>query len=439
MHFTKYFVLVFIIFSLTSIADAKKRVKPAKSNAKTINAYANYAFRINCGHIFDNKNKGFQVVWTRNGEVIPASSKIIKKNGRVLQVKRAKLADSGNYSCESTVFGEVERMIFQVKIKELKKGPPVFLKHPRRPLDVQRVATETVRLSCPFAGIPRPTIEWLYEGEPLVRAKTEVEVIAKQNATLLLRDSHPDDSGIYTCVVRNQHGTIKADIYVEVLVDGQLPPTCRHTHKKIFINPDQLLKFVRIECECNGHDEAETRFEKLIPTSPDCVPADWDDDSCGVFVGIEGHNNAPRNYVRHAFRKDDMLADFAEFFENDTGIYRCVVEGFYNEFAGTLYEVVLGYEHNRTLASHLQGSEASANIPLAISLEESRTLFFAGGFASICLVVCATVQLYLCYLTRVARKKLNGSIRTSPIPIETYLRMNETSCASTSSSVVTDV
>ena len=59
-------------------------------------------------------------------------------------------------------------------------------------------------LTCHFIGTPSPTIEWLFNGEPVVEDDYTVD---DQVSVLTIKDFQPRDVGVYQCLVSNQYGS----------------------------------------------------------------------------------------------------------------------------------------------------------------------------------------------------------------------------------------
>lgn len=72
----------------------------------------------------------------------------------------------------------------------------------------------TVRLRCTGSGYPRPTIHWERDGKEL----TSDNKISISGRELVIRSATIDDSGIYTCVVKNSREEASAVTIVQVVM-----------------------------------------------------------------------------------------------------------------------------------------------------------------------------------------------------------------------------
>ena len=80
----------------------------------------------------------------------------------------------------------------------------------------QRVLTErTVTLTCNIAAIPDATVTWYKDGSP-VPSGPSISTTPDTNTQLTIASATPADSGMYQCVVSNQHGDDVGSISLQV-------------------------------------------------------------------------------------------------------------------------------------------------------------------------------------------------------------------------------
>ncbi|XP_030071703.1 neuronal cell adhesion molecule isoform X3 [Microcaecilia unicolor] len=78
----------------------------------------------------------------------------------------------------------------------------------------QVIANRAALLSCDFFGSPVPTVEWFKEAHASVLHGDEY--ILHSNGTLEIPIVQKDDSGTYTCIVRNKEGKAQNEVLLEV-------------------------------------------------------------------------------------------------------------------------------------------------------------------------------------------------------------------------------
>ena len=80
----------------------------------------------------------------------------------------------------------------------------------------QRVLTgRTVILTCNIAAIPNATVVWYKDGSPILSG-TSISTTPDTNTQLTLASATPANSGMYQCVVSNQHGDDVGSISLQV-------------------------------------------------------------------------------------------------------------------------------------------------------------------------------------------------------------------------------
>ena len=80
----------------------------------------------------------------------------------------------------------------------------------------QRVLTgRPVTLTCNIAAIPNATVTWYKDGS-LVPSGTSISTTPDTNTQLTIASATPADSGMYQCVVSNQHGDDVGSISLQV-------------------------------------------------------------------------------------------------------------------------------------------------------------------------------------------------------------------------------
>lgn len=65
------------------------------------------------------------------------------------------------------------------------------------------------------SGIPAPEIKWLKDKEPISNNRFTAERKG-DSCALLIKNSQPEDAGIYSCVAKNREGEAHSDFKLTV-------------------------------------------------------------------------------------------------------------------------------------------------------------------------------------------------------------------------------
>ncbi|XP_043285136.1 interference hedgehog-like isoform X2 [Venturia canescens] len=133
------------------------------------------------------------VTWTKLGRALPASSRYTSTGLKIVDVKSS---DRGEYDC---VWSSAARTISSAIILKVVEVPKVL----RPPKAATFSEGGELELSCSSSGDPPPSIEWLINGEPLVRSGN---VKIKGN-TLFISPVEKRHAGIVQCVASNDYGS----------------------------------------------------------------------------------------------------------------------------------------------------------------------------------------------------------------------------------------
>ncbi|XP_001635234.2 fibroblast growth factor receptor-like 1 [Nematostella vectensis] len=167
----------------------------------------------------------------RRGE----KSRFRSMNGHHLRIKNARVKDSGKYLCQAhNSFGMINASITLIvhpgsnasvyntaaHIITPSPPPPVKVQAPvfRRNIKALRIRLEEgsqLKLRCHANGSPQPKIQWHHNGKKL-RSRRRNHVILR-GWVLNIRSLRQSDSGRYTCIVKNKHGTIRRTYIVSPL------------------------------------------------------------------------------------------------------------------------------------------------------------------------------------------------------------------------------
>uniref|UniRef100_A0A3Q3FA42 Neurofascin n=1 Tax=Labrus bergylta TaxID=56723 RepID=A0A3Q3FA42_9LABR len=151
-----------------------------------------------------------RITWTKDGEDLVVTPRMKVKNfNKMIQIPKADFDDIGEYVCTATnKIGYIEHTIM-VKVK----AAPFWLE---KPTDLVLAPEENGHLVCRSDGIPRPTISWFINGEP-IETSTPQPNRQVSGDTLILRGVTAANNAVYQCNASNQYGYLLANAFVNVL------------------------------------------------------------------------------------------------------------------------------------------------------------------------------------------------------------------------------
>uniref|UniRef100_F1KPK8 Hemicentin-2 n=1 Tax=Ascaris suum TaxID=6253 RepID=F1KPK8_ASCSU len=149
-----------------------------------------------------------------NGPISPT----VSVNDRRIEIRNARLSDSGNYVCI------VENEAGQAR----KKFDLAVLERPRF-LDMTNLSPSIIVgrplvLDCSVTGTPKPTVMWLKNGKPINDSNV---LLLNDHQQLHIESATEGDAGRYSCVAENKPGRVEKDLIVAVLK----PPKMTDHHR----------------------------------------------------------------------------------------------------------------------------------------------------------------------------------------------------------------
>ncbi|NXC41374.1 NFASC protein, partial [Penelope pileata] len=225
------------------------------------------------------------IMWYKKGGELPAGKTKLENFNKALRISNVSEEDSGEYFClASNKMGSIRHTI-SVRVK----AAPYWLDEPQ---NLILAPGEDGRLVCRANGNPKPTIQWLVNGEPIEgSAPNPSREVAGD--TIVFRDTQIGSSAVYQCNASNEHGYLLANAFVSVL---DVPP-------RILAPRNQLIKVIqnnRTLLDCPF-------FGSPIPTLR------W-------FKNGQGNTLDGGNYKAHENGSLEMSMARKE----DQGIYTCV-------------------------------------------------------------------------------------------------------------------
>lgn len=166
LKITRYTLSVGIFYSIFNATVSSSCVKPCLSSSRPTP----------------------RITWTKDGEdLVVTSPKKVKNFNKMIQIPKASFDDAGEYVCTAAnKIGYIEHTItvrvkgerhFQkhvvfsycaIMLKQLTylylTAAPFWLE---KPADLVLAPEENGRLVCRSDGVPRPTIRWFVNGEPI--------------------------------------------------------------------------------------------------------------------------------------------------------------------------------------------------------------------------------------------------------------------------------
>ncbi|XP_045905935.1 hemicentin-1 [Micropterus dolomieu] len=199
------------------------------------------------------------VTWLKDGRPITGQhgAKIMNE-GRLLQIKDAKVSDTGRYTCIAVnVAGQADsKHDISVHV------PPSIIGQVKLPENVSVVVKNPVALSCEASGIPLPAITWLKDGRP-IKASSSVRILSG-GRSLRLMHAAVEDAGRYTCIVSNSAGEEKKNFDLDVLVPPSIVDEGTVLDTKV-----KEKHNITLTCEVSGNPVPEIKWLKdgqlLVP------------------------------------------------------------------------------------------------------------------------------------------------------------------------------
>uniref|UniRef100_A0A8C2CHR3 Neurofascin homolog (chicken) a n=1 Tax=Cyprinus carpio TaxID=7962 RepID=A0A8C2CHR3_CYPCA len=147
--------------------------------------------------------------WFKRGADLPSTKVKIENFSKTLRIFNVSEEDSGDYTCmASNKIGSIRHSV-EVQVK----AAPYWLD---KPTNLVLAPEENGRLVCRARGNPKPTIEWLVDGEPI---ESSVPNPNRQvlGDTILFHSVQIGSSSVYQCNASNEHGYLLANAFVNIL------------------------------------------------------------------------------------------------------------------------------------------------------------------------------------------------------------------------------
>nr|XP_054608122.1 hemicentin-1 isoform X2 [Nothobranchius furzeri] len=192
------------------------------------------------------------ITWLKDGRPITSQHGAkVQNEGRLLQIKDAKVSDTGRYTCIAVnVAGQADsKHDISVHV------PPTITGQVQFPVNVSVVVKNPFSLNCEASGIPPPTISWLKDGQP-VKATSSVRILSG-GRNLRLLQAAVEDAGRYTCIVSNSAGEERKNFDLDILV----PPSIVEEGTVVETKVKEKYN-ITLTCEASGNPVPEIKWQK---------------------------------------------------------------------------------------------------------------------------------------------------------------------------------
>ncbi|KAM4032844.1 fibroblast growth factor receptor 2 isoform 5-T5 [Anomaloglossus baeobatrachus] len=181
------------------------------------------------------------VVWTKDGVKLESGNRTMIVTNYLL-INETALRDSGLYACAVHKGGQSNAHFFLVNVTEASSSgddeddndndvsenvindsnnikAPYWTNPEKMEKKLHAVpAANTVKLRCPAAGNPVPSMRWLKNNKEF---KQEHRIggykVRNQHWSLIMESVVPSDKGVYTCIVENEYGSINHTYSLDVI------------------------------------------------------------------------------------------------------------------------------------------------------------------------------------------------------------------------------
>ncbi|XP_006529709.2 neurofascin isoform X13 [Mus musculus] len=225
------------------------------------------------------------IAWYKKGGDLPSNKAKFENFNKALRITNVSEEDSGEYFClASNKMGSIRHTI-SVRVK----AAPYWLDEPK---NLILAPGEDGRLVCRANGNPKPTVQWMVNGEPLQSAPPNPNREVAGD-TIIFRDTQISSRAVYQCNTSNEHGYLLANAFVSVL---DVPPRMLSARNQLI----RVILYNRTRLDCPF-------FGSPIPTLR------W-------FKNGQGSNLDGGNY--HVYENGSLEIKMIR--KEDQGIYTCV-------------------------------------------------------------------------------------------------------------------
>ncbi|XP_075052192.1 neurofascin isoform X3 [Mixophyes fleayi] len=149
-----------------------------------------------------------EIMWYKKGGELPSQKLKFENFNKTLRIAPVSEEDSGEYFCQaSNRMGSIRHTI-SVRVK----AAPYWLDEPK---NLILAPGENGRLVCRANGNPKPTIQWLMNGEAIPASPNPNFEVAGD--TIIFREVQSGNSAVFQCNASNAHGYLLANAFISIL------------------------------------------------------------------------------------------------------------------------------------------------------------------------------------------------------------------------------
>ncbi|XP_069758485.1 neogenin-like isoform X1 [Narcine bancroftii] len=230
------------------------------------------------------------VKWEHNGQLIVVEGRFLKLPSGTLEINNISNSDTGSYRCSLETAGS-SKMSEEVKLTVLPEmGAERKLMFLQKPVSINKVAGQSVVLTCVVSGYPTPTVQWIHSDEIILERSQRMVLVG--SGSLKINDVMEEDAGRYECVAESGNETIRAQAELSV----QVPPHFLRRPVSIYAHESMDIMF---ECEVTGTPMPTVKWIK------------------------NGDVVIPSDYFKIANERNLQVLGLVK---SDEGLYQCVAE-----------------------------------------------------------------------------------------------------------------
>ncbi|VDM77539.1 unnamed protein product [Strongylus vulgaris] len=184
------------------------------------------------------------ITWYKDGLKLMFENRMLHYTDRKgiarLNIMKAKVCDSGEYTCEASNILGKDFTHCNVQVNGLpllyrttpstsrcpsrcvSPSPAYSLDEPHPPIITRPITGATVTVGCrellelEVNGNPTPTVEWYHDGKLVAQSRTLRTYFDGRLAFLKIYRAQMDHTGLYVCKISNKLGTVEASAFLTV-------------------------------------------------------------------------------------------------------------------------------------------------------------------------------------------------------------------------------
>ncbi|XP_063071451.1 neurofascin homolog (chicken) a [Engraulis encrasicolus] len=149
------------------------------------------------------------IKWFKKGGELPMRRVKLESFNKTLRITNVSEEDSGDYICMAN--NKIASIQHTISVQV--KAAPYWLDKPE---NLVLGMDDNGRMRCIAHGNPKPSIQWLVNGEPIEGSRPSASR-EMQGDTIIFRSVGMGDSAVYQCNASNEHGYLLANAFVNVL------------------------------------------------------------------------------------------------------------------------------------------------------------------------------------------------------------------------------